>query len=112
LDADKAECGEAHGRCHVAHLAVFAFDQCQFVPGCGNICPVTDRRIAVPKIFGFRDDFRFAFFCVVSLDDDSVHQFLDRLFGDLSFDLGKIGARMRHFGVEKGFDQLTIIGEQ
>ena len=112
MNADKAQCWKADRGGHVPNLAVFALGQGDFYPGCGNVCPKTNRRMAWPKIFGFRDDFRSAFLGAVAFDEHPVFQFLNGRFGNLPFYLDQIGSRVSVFRVEKLVDEFSVVGQK
>ena len=100
MHADETECGEAYGRCHVAHLAVLAFDEREFYPTGGNVGTETHRRVAGPKPIGFACNFCLAGLGVVTLDVNAFSEFSDGFFGNLSINLSQISTRMLVFRVE------------
>ena len=109
-DAEEAEGRVADRGGHFADLAVAAFVQGEFEPAGRDVLAVADRWIARRKIwvdaFGFGGEGYFSF------DDDTVAQFLQRIFGHLPFDLGPVSAGVGVFGVEEFGVETGFVGEK
>ena len=105
-DADEAEGWVADVRGHFADLAVAAFAEGEFDPAGRDVLAEADRRITWGEVranlFGFGGEGYFSF------DDDTAAQFLQRVFGNLPFDLRPVSAGVgvfwiEEFGVDSGF---------
>ena len=109
MHTDEAERGEAYGRCHVAYLAVLAFDERELDPTGGNVGAETHWRVALPNPIGFASNFCLAGLGVVPLDVYAFGEFADGFFCDLSVYLCEVCAWVLVFRVEQFFYKFSVV---
>ena len=109
MHTDEAERGEAYGRCHVAYLAVLAFDERELDPTGGNVGAETHWRVALPNPIRCFDDFSLAGLGMVAFYVNAFGEFLDGVFGNLPIDLSQISTRMLVFRVEQFFYKFSVV---
>ncbi len=106
---DEAERWKSYGRCHVAYLAVLAFDERELDPTGGNVCAETYWRVALPNPIRCFDDFSLAGLGMVAFYVNAFSELTGGFFGDLSIDLCEVCARMLVFRVEQFFYKFSVV---
>ena len=109
MHADKPERGEAYCRCHVAHLAVLAFDEHEAHPAGGDVRTEADGRNPFPNpVWGFYN-FCLAGLGAIALDVYAFAEFAYGIFCDLAVDLCQVGARVFEFRVQQFLDEFAVV---